>query len=44
MPAYDSDFWQGATVYLKFRTNKEINPADVVANRANVAAQYNEFY
>ena len=27
-----------------FGTNKEINPADVVANRANVAAQYNETF
>ena len=38
------DFWQGTIVYLKLHTNKEINPAEVVANRANVAAQYNETF
>ena len=40
----ESDFWQGAIVYLQLHTNKEINPADVVANRANVATQYNEAF
>lgn len=40
----NSDFWQGTIVYLKLHTNKEINPAEVVANRANVAAQYNETF
>lgn len=40
----DSDFWQGTIVYLQLHTNKEINPADVIANRANVAAQYNETF
>ena len=40
----DSDFWHGTIVYLQLHTNKEINPADVVANRANVAAQYNETF
>lgn len=40
----DSDFWQGTIVYLQLHTNKEINPADVVANRANVTAQYNETF
>lgn len=40
----DSDFWQGTIVYLQLHTNKEINPADVVANRANVTAQYNEIF
>ena len=40
----ESDFWQGTIVYLQLHTNKEINPADVVANRANVAAQYNETF
>lgn len=40
----DSDFWQGTIVYLQLHTNKEINLADVVANRANVAAQYNETF
>ena len=40
----ESDFWQGTIVYLQLHTNREINPADVVANRANVAAQYNETF
>ena len=40
----DSEFWLGTIVYLQLHTNKEINPADVVANRANVAAQYNETF
>lgn len=40
----ESNFWQGTIVYLQLHTNKEINPADVVANRANVAAQYNETF
>ena len=26
------------------RTDKEINPSDVVANRTNVAEQYNELF
>ena len=38
------DFWKGTIVYLQLHTNKEINPADIVANRANVAAQYNETF
>ena len=37
-----SAFWQGTIIYLQIQTNKEINPAEVVANRTNVAAQYNE--
>lgn len=36
--------WQGTIVYLQLRTNKEINPAEVVANRTNVAEQYNEVF
>lgn len=40
----ESDFWQGTIVYLQLATNKEINPAEVVANRTNVAAQYNETF
>ena len=27
----ESDFWQGTIVYLQLATNKEINPAEVVA-------------
>lgn len=39
-----SEFWQGTIVYLQLCTNKEINPAEVVANRANVQAQYNDTF
>ena len=39
-----SNFWQGTIVYLQLCTNKEINPAEVVANRTNVATQYNETF
>ena len=37
----ESDFWQGTIVYLQLHTNKEINPADVVANlnAANAAME-----
>lgn len=40
----DSAFWQGTIVYLQLQTNKEINPAEVVANRTDVATQYNEVF
>lgn len=40
----ESGFWQGTIVYLQIRTNKEIDPAEVVANRTDVAAQYNETF
>lgn len=36
--------WQGTIVYLQLRTDKEINPSVVVANRTNVAEQYNELF
>ena len=39
-----SDPWQGTIVYLQLRTDKEINPSDVVANRTNVVEQYNELF
>ena len=39
-----SELWQGTIIYLQLHTNKEINPAEVVANRTNVAAQYNEIF
>jgi anti-sigma regulatory factor (Ser/Thr protein kinase) len=38
------EHWQGTIVYLQIRTNKEINPAEVVANRTDVANQYNETF
>lgn len=40
----ESEFWQGTVVYLQLHTNKEINPAEVVANRTDVATQYNETF
>ena len=32
------------TLLQQLRTDKEINPSDVVANRTNVAEQYNELF
>lgn len=40
----ESIFWQGTIVYLELHTNKEIDPAEVVANRTNVASQYNDAF
>lgn len=40
----ESSVWQGTVVYLQLRTNREINPAEVVANRTNVAVQYNDTF
>ena len=40
----ESEFWQGTVVYLQIHTNQEINPAEVVANRTDVATQYNETF
>lgn len=40
----ETAFWQGTIVYLQLHTNKEINPAEVVANRTDVAAQYKEVF
>lgn len=39
-----SDFWQGTIVYMQLRTDKEIDPEKVVANRTNAAEQYNETF
>ena len=39
-----SEHWQGTIVYLQLRTDMEINPAEVVANRTNVVEQYNETF
>lgn len=38
------DTWQGTIVYLQLRTDKEIDPSKVVANRTNAAEQYNELF
>jgi len=35
---------KGTVVYLQLHTNKEINPVKVVANRTDVATQYNETF
>lgn len=40
----ETDPWQGTIVYLLLRTDKEIDPEKVVANRTNVAEQYNEIF
>ena len=40
----ESEVWKGTIIYLQIQTNKEINPAEVVANRTKVAAQYNETF
>lgn len=40
----ESDAWQGTIVYLQLRTDKEIDPGKVVANRTNPAEQYNELF
>ena len=40
----ENEYWQGTIVYLQLRTNKEINPSEVVANRTIVIAQYNETF
>lgn len=39
-----SSFWQGTIVYLQLHTNKEIDPAEVVANRTDVVTQYNDAF
>ena len=39
-----SDFWQGTKIFLELETNKEINPHNVVANRTDCAAEYNETF
>lgn len=39
-----ADHWQGTIVYLQICTNKEIDPSEVVANRTDVANQYNETF
>ena len=40
----ESDLWQGTIVYLRLRTNQEIDPEKVVANRTNAAEQFNETF
>ncbi len=40
----ETEPWQGTIVYMQLQTDKEINPAEVVANRTDVAAQYREAF
>ena len=40
----ESDPWQGTILYLRLRTDQEIDPEKVVANRTNAAEQYNETF
>lgn len=40
----ESELWQGTIVYMQLRTDVEIDPAEVVAFRTNVAEQYNEAF
>lgn len=40
----ESEFWQGTIVYMQLRTDVEINPAEVVANRTNIVEQYTEAF
>lgn len=39
-----ASLWQGTIVYMELQTNKEINPHDVVANRTDLVAEYNETF
>ena len=38
----ESNEWQGTVVYLELHSNKEINPNDVVDNKADCENQFNE--
>lgn len=40
----ESEFWQGTIVYMQLRTDVEIDPAEVVAYRTNIAEQFNEAF
>lgn len=40
----ESEFWQGTIVYMQLRTDVEIDPAEVVAFRTNIAEQFNEAF
>ena len=40
----ETPMWEGTIVYLQLHTNLEINPAEIVANRTNIAEQYNETF
>ena len=42
--AMESEHWQGTIVYMQLQTDKEINPAEVVAFRTDVSAEYRETF
>ena len=42
--AMESEPWQGTIVYMQLQTDKEINPAEVVAFRTDVSAEYREAF
>jgi len=44
MTVEGADEWQGTKVFLELKTNQEINPSEVVANRTDCASQYNEAF
>ena len=42
--AIESEPWQGTIVYMQLQTDKEIDPAEVVAFRTDVSAEYREAF
>ncbi len=44
MTAMESEPWQGTIVYMQLQTDKEIDPAEVVAFRTDVSAEYREAF
>ena len=42
--AIESELWQGTIVYMQLQTDKEIDPAEVVAFRTDVSAEYREAF
>ena len=42
--AIESEPWQGTIVYMQLYTDKEIDPAEVVAFRTDISAEYREAF
>ena len=42
--AIESEPWQGTIVYMQLQTDKEIDPAEVVAFRTDVSVEYREAF
>ena len=40
----ENGFWQGTLIYMEIGTNKDIDPNQIVDNRANVSEEYNETF